>query len=65
MPVYPVKGYSITVPITDPKFAPAMGYKHRTLDVDTVRTALLAPNYLLKIIPHVDGSPRICRIHQR
>ena len=39
-----------------------MGYKHRTLDVDTVRTALLAPNYLLKIIPHVDGSPRICEL---
>jgi acetoacetate decarboxylase len=24
--------------------------------------ALAAPNYLLKIIPHVDGSPRICEL---
>ena len=39
-----------------------MGYKHRTLDVATVRAAMLAPNYLLKIIPHVDGSPRICEL---
>ena len=39
-----------------------MGYKHRLLDGDTVRAAMLAPNYLLKIIPHVDGSPRICEL---
>ena len=39
-----------------------MGYKHRLLDADTVRAAMLAPNYLLKIIPHVDGSPRICEL---
>ena len=39
-----------------------MGYKHGTLDVDTVRAAMLTPNYLLKIIPHVDGSPRICEL---
>ena len=39
-----------------------MGYKHRTLDAETVRTGLLAPNYLLKIIPHVDGSARICEL---
>jgi acetoacetate decarboxylase len=39
-----------------------MGYKHRALDAKTVHDALLAPNYLLKIIPHVDGSARICEL---
>jgi acetoacetate decarboxylase len=39
-----------------------MGYKHRALDNATVRAGLLAPNYLLKIIPHVDGSARICEL---
>lgn len=39
-----------------------MGYKHHALDVDVVRKAMLAPNYLLKIIPHVDGSVRICEL---
>jgi acetoacetate decarboxylase len=39
-----------------------MGYKHRPLDAAAVRQALLAPNFLLKIIPHVDGSARICEL---
>ena len=39
-----------------------MGYKHGTLDTPAVRAGLLAPNYLLKIIPHVDGTPRICEL---
>jgi acetoacetate decarboxylase len=39
-----------------------MGYKHRTADPRAVEAALSAPNYLLKIIPHVDGSPRICEL---
>ena len=39
-----------------------MGYKHRPLDVDLVAASLLAPNFLLKIIPHVDGSARICEL---
>ena len=39
-----------------------MGYKHRSLDHAAVLAGLLAPNYLLKIIPHVDGSPRICEL---
>jgi acetoacetate decarboxylase len=39
-----------------------MGYKHRELDVAQVKASLLSPNYLLKIIPHVDGSPRICEL---
>jgi acetoacetate decarboxylase len=39
-----------------------MGYKHRALENDKVRASLEGPNYLLKIIPHVDGSARICEI---
>jgi acetoacetate decarboxylase len=39
-----------------------MGYKHRTLSNDKMRAALEVPGYLLKIIPHVDGTPRICEI---
>ena len=39
-----------------------MGYKHKTLDLESVRAAMLEPNYLLKIIPHVDGSTRICEL---
>jgi acetoacetate decarboxylase len=39
-----------------------MGYKHKTLDLDKVRTSLEAPGFLLKIIPHVDCSPRICEL---
>ena len=39
-----------------------MGYKYETLDVNAVHHALSEPNYLLKIIPHVDGSVRICEL---
>jgi acetoacetate decarboxylase len=39
-----------------------MGYKHGALDSELVRAALSAPNFLLKIIPHVDGAPRICEL---
>ena len=39
-----------------------MGYKHRTLDHGAVENSLAAPNYLIKIIPHVDGTPRICEL---
>jgi acetoacetate decarboxylase len=39
-----------------------MGYKHRPADLDGVRAALAAPNFLLKIIPHVDATPRICEL---
>ena len=41
-----------------------MGFKHTTLDNDAVKKSLLAPNFLLKIIPHVDGSMRICELVQ-
>ena len=39
-----------------------MGYKHRQADIAAVKAALAAPNFLLKIIPHVDGTPRICEL---
>ncbi len=39
-----------------------MGYKHRAVATAPVLAALTAPNFLLKIIPHVDGTPRICEL---
>lgn len=39
-----------------------MGYKHKELDSAEQAKKLAAPNFLLKIIPHVDGSPRICEL---
>ena len=39
-----------------------MGFKHKPADLGAVKASLLAPNFLLKIIPHVDGTPRICEL---
>jgi acetoacetate decarboxylase len=39
-----------------------MGYKHTAADHAAIKAALEAPNFLLKIIPHVDGTPRICEL---
>ena len=39
-----------------------MGYKHKALDVTKVKASMEAPSFLLKIIPHVDCSPRICEL---
>ncbi|HEY4123821.1 MAG TPA: acetoacetate decarboxylase [Rhizomicrobium sp.] len=39
-----------------------MGYKHRKADLDKVLAALKQPSFLLKIIPHVDGGPRILEL---
>lgn len=39
-----------------------MGYKHRTLDPQKVLKSLESPSFLLKIIPHVDCTPRICEL---
>jgi len=39
-----------------------MGYKHRPIPSDKVLASLTAPNFLLKIIPHVDGTVRICEL---
>ncbi len=39
-----------------------MGYKHQRADIAAVKASLTAPNFLLKIIPHVDGTARICEL---
>jgi len=40
-----------------------MGYKHVALDAQALGAALAStPNFLLKIIPHVDCTPRICEL---
>lgn len=39
-----------------------MGYKHGLTDEKQVLASLLAPSVLLKMIPHVDGSLRICEL---
>ncbi|MFG1297855.1 MULTISPECIES: acetoacetate decarboxylase [Xanthobacter] len=39
-----------------------MGYKHVAADKEKVLASLLAPNYMLKIIPHVDGTARVCEL---
>jgi acetoacetate decarboxylase len=39
-----------------------MGFKHVAIDQASVLKGLATPNFLLKIIPHVDGSPRICEL---
>ncbi|PUE23641.1 acetoacetate decarboxylase [Limnohabitans sp. JirII-29] len=39
-----------------------MGFKHQEADAASVLASLAAPNFLLKIIPHVDGTPRICEL---
>lgn len=40
----------------------SMGYKHQVLENNVALRALREPGFLLKIIPHVDGKPRICEI---
>jgi acetoacetate decarboxylase len=39
-----------------------MGYKFATLDTKEIMKSLSLPNYLLKIIPHVDGTLRVCEL---
>ena len=39
-----------------------MGYKHRALPHDKILASMAEPNFLLKIIPHVDGTTRICEL---
>ena len=40
----------------------SMGFKHKSLDLNAVREGLSVRNYLLKIIPHVDCTPRVCEL---
>jgi acetoacetate decarboxylase len=39
-----------------------MGYKHKQADLAAVKASLAAPNFLLKILPHVDGTARVCEL---
>jgi len=39
-----------------------MGYKHETLDIPAVTMSLAEPSFLLKIIPHVDCTARVCEL---
>ena len=39
-----------------------MGYKHRELDPAPLMKSLAKPNFMIKIIPHVDCTPRICEL---
>lgn len=41
----------------------SMGYKYEAFPEKEIEKNMLAtPNYLLKVIPHVDGTPRICEL---
>ena len=40
----------------------SMGYKHRALDTARIKASLETPSFLLKIVPHVDCTPRICEL---
>jgi acetoacetate decarboxylase len=39
-----------------------MGYKHRSLPAEAVLAGMQEPSFLLKIIPHVDGTARVCEL---
>ncbi len=39
-----------------------MGYKYESLDTKKVAESMTGANFLLKIIPHVDGTTRICEL---
>jgi acetoacetate decarboxylase len=39
-----------------------MGYKHHEIDHAPLLKSLAKPNFMIKIIPHVDCTPRICEL---
>jgi acetoacetate decarboxylase len=39
-----------------------MGYKHKVIDPKPLLASMQTPSFLIKIIPHVDGSLRICEL---
>jgi acetoacetate decarboxylase len=39
-----------------------MGYKHAPLAMEKARDELTRPTFMLKKLPHYDGSPRICEL---
>jgi acetoacetate decarboxylase len=40
----------------------SMGYKHKNMSCEVVVRSMQEPGFLLKVIPHVDGTPRICEL---
>ena len=38
------------------------GYKYRELELGPIAKAMAKPAFMIKIIPHVDCSPRICEL---
>ncbi len=39
-----------------------IGFKHKAADKDAIARSMATPSYVLKIIPHVDATPRICEL---
>jgi len=39
-----------------------MGFKYKTLDLAAVKKSMEAPGFLVKLIPDVDGSARVCEL---
>lgn len=39
-----------------------MGYKHSELDLALIAEAMKKPGFMIKIIPHVDCTPRVCEL---
>ena len=39
-----------------------MGYKHHPMDLDAARAEITVPTFMLKKIPHYDGSPRVAEL---
>jgi acetoacetate decarboxylase len=39
-----------------------MGYKFKNADVEAIKASMALPNFLLKIIPNPDATPRICEL---
>ncbi|MEU6770041.1 acetoacetate decarboxylase [Streptomyces sp. NPDC046759] len=39
-----------------------MGYKHRAMDLGEARAEVCLPNFMIKTVPHYDGTPRICEL---
>jgi acetoacetate decarboxylase len=39
-----------------------MGFKHREIDAAPLLKALSRPNFMVKVIRHVDCTPRICEL---
>ena len=39
-----------------------MGYKHKPLDIKEAYNQICLPNFMLKIVPNYDGTPRICEL---